>query len=541
MIYRFGDVAIDDDAFEVCRSGERVQVEPKVLELLVHLVRNADRMVSKEELLEAVWKRRIVSDAALSTAVRTARKLIGDDGSRQRYIRTVHGRGFRFVHPVRTSDCAPGAPASEAGTVPRPPVTRYARSGDVHIAYQVFGSGPVHLVLMPGFVSHIDNFWASPPFARWLRGLGEFATVAMFDKRGTGMSDPVAHLPGMDERMDDVRAVMDAAGIERAVVMGVSEGGSLACLFAATHPERCLGLVLYGAFARFSSWIPTPEALDELFAYIRRDWGTGKSLPRFAPSAGDDPDLRDWWGRFERLGATPGNAIALMRMNSRIDVSHVLPTIRVPALVLHRDGDVLVDVAGARELAERIPDAKLVLFPGRDHLITVANDADAILQTIGDFIGSLPGDRVIAGALRNLLVVNLERATARGAEAALPHAVSRAGGRLIRRTGDGCVATFEGPARALTAAVRIVEEMRRNDGCARGGVHTGEVHVTGDRLDGLALKIAEGAARLAPAGTVLATRTVRDLVAGHEVAFRDFGELRLDGLPEPWRLYQVDA
>jgi len=219
------------------------------------------------------------------------------------------------------------------------PATRYAKSGQVHIAYQVFGDGPIDLVFVPGFISHIENYWDEPNCARFLDRLGSFARVILFDKRGTGLSGRVAELGGMDHRMDDARAVMDAVGIERAAIMGISEGGSLASLFAAHNPDRSQALVLYGAFAKFSSWFPTQESLEQLFEYIDNSWGSGESLPMFAPSMAEDALLKQWWGRFERLGADPGAAVEIMRMNSQIDISDILPSITVPTLVVHRTED----------------------------------------------------------------------------------------------------------------------------------------------------------------------------------------------------------
>ncbi|MEJ2431879.1 MAG: alpha/beta hydrolase [Pseudolabrys sp.] len=249
---------------------------------------------------------------------------------------------------------------------------RYAKSGDVHVAYRVFGQGPVDLVFFPGFISHLDIWWEAPGMARWLTRLAESVRVIMFDKRGTGLSDHVTRQAGMDERMDDARAVMDAMGLERAAIMGVSEGGSLASLFAATHPDRCQALVLYGAFARFSSWVATPELLQQFFTYIDTAWGSGASLPNFAPSAAGDKNYQNWWGRFERLGASPQDCIEIMRLNSQIDIADVLPSIHVPTLVIHRKDDVTVSVEGGRELAARIPDARYVELPGRDHCLPVS-------------------------------------------------------------------------------------------------------------------------------------------------------------------------
>ena len=223
------------------------------------------------------------------------------------------------------------------------PITQYAKAGGVHVAYQVVGDGPIDFVMVPGFVSHIENYWDEPSFSRWLQRLAGFSRLVIFDKRGTGLSDKVSDLPSLDERMDDVRAVMDAVGIESAAVMGISEGGSLASLFAATHPERCQALVLYGAFAKFEHWC-TDEELENLIEYMDTAWGTGGSLPFFAPTRQDDEAFKLWWGKFERLGASPSAAINLMRMNKLIDVTGILPSIRVPTLVVHRVGDVTIDI-----------------------------------------------------------------------------------------------------------------------------------------------------------------------------------------------------
>ena len=226
------------------------------------------------------------------------------------------------------------------------PVTQYARSGDVHIAYQAFGAGPINLVRVPGFVSNIENYWDEPDLARFLRRLASYARVVTFDKRGTGMSDRVTELPGLEQRMDDLRAVMDAADMEQAAVLGISEGAPLSILFAATYPDRCRALVLYGSFSRFSYWFPTEEALAAFFGYVEQAWGTGGSVQRFAPSRANDAAFQRWWGRNERLGASPAAVTALMRMNSQIDISAILPAVRVPALVIHRTGDRAVNVEG---------------------------------------------------------------------------------------------------------------------------------------------------------------------------------------------------
>src|SRR5437868_5008427 len=258
------------------------------------------------------------------------------------------------------------------------PVTQYAKSGDVHIAYQAFGAGPINLVMVPGFVSNVENYWDQPDLARFLNRLASYARVVTFDKRGTGGSDRVTELPGLDVRMDDLRAVMDAAGMEQAALLGISEGAPLSVLFAATYPERCRALALYGSFSRFSYWFPTEEALANFFGYVAQAWGTGGSVQRFAPSRANDAAFQRWWGRNERLGASPAAVTQLMRMNSQIDISAILPAVRVPTLVIHRTGDKAVSVEGGRDVAAKIPGAKLLELPGDDHLYYAGANAEEI-------------------------------------------------------------------------------------------------------------------------------------------------------------------
>ena len=280
------------------------------------------------------------------------------------------------------------------------PETRYAKSGDCHIAYQVFGAGALDLVLVPGFISNLEESWEIPSAARWLNRLGQFARVIAFDKRGTGLSDRVSSLPTLDERMDDARAVMDAAESQSAVLLGISEGGSLAALFAASHPERCASLILYGAFANFTSWFATEEKLAGFFEYAHEKWGTGESVGKIAPSKANDASFKKLWARHERVGATPSAAIALMQMNREIDITGILSAIRVPSLVIHRGEDMTVNVEGGRFLAERIPDARFAEFAGCDHLPYIGENADDILDEIQEFVtGSRPivePDRVLA-------------------------------------------------------------------------------------------------------------------------------------------------
>jgi len=434
------------------------------------------------------------------------------------------------------------------------PRTQYAKSGDVHIAYQVFGEGAVDLVFVPGFVSHIENYWDEPSFARWLRRLGNFSRVMMFDKRGTGLSDQVSELPGMDQRMDDVRAVMDAVGIERAAIFGISEGGSLATLFAASHPERSQALIIYGGFAQFSDWM-TQEALESLFQYIDKSWGSGEGWLKFAPTKEGDLAFQQWWGKFERLGASPGAVTTLMRMNSQIDITEILPSVNVPTLVIHRKDDLLVRVEAGRLLAERIPGAKYVELSGADHLPFVGENSDRILDEMEHFLTgetSTPSvERVLATVVFTDIVGSTARAEALGDQAwgdlldlhdkAVRKELERFRGNEVKWTGDGFLAAFDGPARAIQCALAIVSTVRALGIEVRAGIHTGEVDFVKNDIRGIAVHIASRVADLANGGDVVVSRTVKDLVAGSGIAFQDYGTHELKGVPDQWMLFRASG
>jgi class 3 adenylate cyclase len=433
------------------------------------------------------------------------------------------------------------------------PETRYARSGEFHIAYQVFGQGSIDLVLVPGFISNVEETWENPGAARWLKRLGRFARVIVFDKRGTGLSDRVGSVPSLDERMDDARAVMDAAHSERAVLLGISEGGSLAALFAASHPDRCTSLILYGAFAKFASWYPTEEKLAFFYRYVREQWGTGESFRKFAPSKADDAEFKRMWARHERVGATPAAAIALMRMNQEIDISGVLSAIRVPTLVIHRTDDTVVSLEGGRFLAQHIPKARLVEFSGADHLPYIGKSTDEIADEIEEFVtGARPAveaDRVLATVLITDIVDSTRRASQLGDrrwrtlleehDDLVRQKISHLRGREVKTLGDGFVATFDGPARAVRCASAIANGVRSLGLEVRTGVHTGEIEVKGDDIAGIAVHMAARIASLAEGGQVLVSSTVRDLVAGSSLTFRDEGPHALKGMAELVRLFSV--
>ena len=435
------------------------------------------------------------------------------------------------------------------------PVTQYARSGDVHVAYQAFGDGPINLVLVPGFVSNVENYWDQPDFARFLTRLASYARVVTFDKRGTGGSDRVSELPGLDVRMDDLRAVMDAAGIEQAALLGISEGAPLSILFAATYPHRCRALVLYGSFSRFSYWFATDEALAAFFGYVEKAWGTGGSIQKFAPSRANDVAFQRWWGRNERFGASPAAVTALMRMNSQIEIGGVLPAVRVPTLVIHRTGDQVVDVAGGRDVAAKIPGARLAEFPGSDHLFYVGENADDISDAIEEFLtgarGSAVADRVLATVLFTDIVGSTEKAASLGDRrwrallddhhAMVRGILTRFRGHEVKTTGDGFLATFDGPARGVRCARAIADEVRSLGIDIRAGLHTGECEIIGDDVGGIAVHIGARVAALAGAGEVLVSGTVKDLVAGSGLRFGSRGVTPLKGVPGEWQIFAAES
>ncbi len=437
------------------------------------------------------------------------------------------------------------------------PEIRYAKSGDVHIAYQVFGDGAVDLVMIPGFISNIEHYWDWPEFARWLSHLGTRARVILFDKRGTGLSDRLGQLPGLDQRMDDARAVMDAVGTERAAAMGLSEGGSLAALFAGTYPDRCSALVLWGAFARFSDWLPTKQKFDAFLRYVDTSWGSGTSLEDFAPSKKGNIEFQRWWGRWERLGGSPSAVQSLMRLNSEINIAGILPSIRVPTLVLHRTEDPTVGIQGGRFLAKHIPDAKLVELDGPDHFPWLGDNASQIADMILDFIAE-PGtealsatepQRVLATILFTDIVGSTDRARELGDKAwrelleahdmTVRREIARFRGSEVKSLGDGFLAVFDGPARAIRCAKAITEAMEPLGIKVRAGLHTGEVERSETDVLGIAVNLAARIMEFARAGEVLISRTVKDLIAGSGIEVDDAGEHLLKGLEEKWQLFRV--
>jgi pimeloyl-ACP methyl ester carboxylesterase len=439
--------------------------------------------------------------------------------------------------------------------VARLPETHYAKSGDVNIAYQVSGHGPSDMVLVPGFVSHVDADWDHPGMAHLLERLGSFNRLIRLDKRGTGLSDRPGGLPDLETRMDDVRAVMDAAGSEKAVLFGYSEGGPMCILFAATYPQRTESLVLHGAYAKRRDpdddypWAPAREARAAAAAEIERMWGYDSDLGVMAPNA--DEALVQWWNRRARAAASPAAARDLLLMNSQIDVRHVLSSISVPTLVLHRTGDRDSRIEEGRYIAAHIPGARFVELAGDDHVPFV--NPDQIVDEIEEFLtGVRPApdpDRVLATVVFTDVVKSTETAAELGDrrwgflleshQRVVRDALNRFRGREIATAGDGFLATFDGPARAVRFALAAAEGNRALGLDMRAGVHTGEIELAGDDVRGIAVHIGARVAALAGAGEVLVSSTVRDLVAGSGIEFEERGVYQLKGVPGEWRLYSV--
>lgn len=438
------------------------------------------------------------------------------------------------------------------------PKTRYAKSGDVNIAYQVAGEGPIDLVFVPGWVSHVEHAWEEPAMADFLRRLAGFSRLILLDRRGTGLSDPVVGMPTLEERMDDVRAVMDAAGSKRAALFGISEGGPLCSLFAATYPERTAALVLCATIAcgrRDESypWAMSQEQAERSLDLIEREWGNGITARFFAPSIASDPEQIEVWGRFERRAVSPGGARMLIRMLLETDVRGILPAIHVPTLVIHRTDDPATLVGGGRYLAEHIPGARYVELPGHDHFAWVG-DTNAILDEVEEFLtGTRRGvepDRVLATVLFADIVGSTERAVDLGDRAWLGlleryYTVVRGQLKTFRGTevstaGDGFFASFDGPARAVRCALAVREAVSRLGLRLRIGIHTGECEIAGGAIGGICVHIGARIAAAARPGEIFVSSTVRDLVAGSGLEFVERGPHALKGVPGEWKLFAAE-
>jgi class 3 adenylate cyclase len=438
-----------------------------------------------------------------------------------------------------------------------PPIARYAKSGDVHIAYLVQGDAPLDLVWIPPWISQVEYLWAEDSLGRVIDRLATFSRVITFDRRGSGLSDPLSGAPTLEEQMDDVIAVMDAAGSERAAIAGTLEGGPMAAVFAATHPDRVSALVLYATFAR-ATWAPGYEwawSAEERQVHMDQaveHWGEGLVAGSVAPSQMDNADFMEWAGRLERLAASPSTIKRIFDLIGEIDVRDVLPSIRVPTLVMHRDGDTFINIEHSRYMAERIPDARFVELKGGDNMFSIG-DSEGLLGEIEEFLTGerhqLEADRMLATVLFTDICGSTERAAQLGDrswrymlerhDALFRRALERHRGREVKRTGDGFLATFDGPARAIRCAADLTDSVGSIGIQIRAGLHTGELEVMDGDLGGLAVHIAARVMDRAGPSEVFVSSTVKDLVVGSGIEFEERGEHELRGVPGEWRLFSV--
>jgi DNA-binding winged helix-turn-helix (wHTH) protein/dienelactone hydrolase len=521
VVFAFEGLELDVAAYELRRGPSPVPIEPQAFDVLVYLIRHRERVISKDELMDEVWNGRFVSESAVTSRIKQARRALGDDGQSQRMIRTLHGRGYRFVADVAEREVAGETPDPLTAADGATAAVQYTVSDGLSIAYQVTGSGDLDIVLIPGFVSHLEQDWGDPRHARFLSRLGTVGRLIRFDKRGTGMSDRPAGVPDLETRMHDVLAVLDAVESTRAVLFGYSEGGPMSILCAASHPERVSSLVLYGAYAKRTRahdypWAQTPEDRTEYTQHLIRTWDWEADMRMRCPSA--DDAMTAWWGRRSRAATTPSTLRALMDMNALVDVREALPSVRVRTLVLHRRGDQVVRVEEGRYLADHIPGARFVELEGEDHF--VSGNPDQILDPVLAFLSAVsahPEPAPPAMALAAIL------APSANASDMLLQALSTAGGRVRSGPDDRRVVLFDGPATAVRAGLHALEH---NAGAALG-LHVAEIERDAPRVVGGGVSSALAAADIAPAGTLWTSSTVRDLLAGSGIALEPAGEYEL--------------
>ena len=576
--YEFGRFRVDVVERTLLYDGREIPLTQKAFDLLLTLVERGGQIASKDELLSKVWPNQFVDEGNLTQNIYTLRKVLGETEGGRQYIETVPRRGYRFKPAVEVrrvgasglearADGGGAAGSREAvfnfaaGDF-EPPETRYVRNGELNIAYQVVGSGPLDLVFVMGWVSHLEYFWKEESFSRFLRRLASFSRLILFDKRGTGLSDrvPPSELPTLEQRMDDVRCVLEAVGSERAALIGVSEGGPMSALFAATYPERTVALVMIGTYAkRIRSddypWAPSAAQRERFLEELREHWGSPIGLEERAPGKADDPQFRDWWAAYLRMGASPGAAVALTRMNAEIDVRHVLPSVRVPTLVLHRTGDKCLSVEGGRYVAGLVPGAKYVELPGEDHLPFVG-DQDAVLEEVEEFLTGVrhyrESERLLATVLFARVGESPAGASGHGAErwgeligrfrTYISREIGWFRGREVDVTKDGPLAIFDGPARAVRCACAISQYASRLGIEFQAGLHTGEIDLLGGNMvGGVAVDVGRWVSERARGGEVLVSHTVKDLVAGSGLQFEELGAEVYDEAAGRWQLFQVSV
>lgn len=601
-IYGFDRFQLDARERLLFDGTRTVPLAPKVFDTLLLLVENGGRVLSKERMLREIWEDSFVEENNLAQNISFLRRVLGET-KEQKFIETVPKYGYRFIAPVRLVEevaetvaferaqarvfirevveegeedeerrrgreeeiwaSKPLSPSPLLPVSPAPllaaavPETRYVQNGEVNIAYQVVGDGDLDIVFVMGWVSHLEYFWKHPLFAAFLNRLASFSRLILFDKRGTGLSDrvPLSELPTLEQRMEDVHAVMDAVGSSRAVLIGVSEGGPMCSLFAATYPERTTALVMIGTYAKRIHeddypWGVSAEDREKFFELMRRDWGKPVGIEERAPSLVGDEEFRSWWAEYLRMGASPGAAVALTKMNAEIDVRQVLPLVRVPTLVLHRSGDLCLKVEEGRYVASLIPGCKYVEFAGIDHLPFVGNQ-DEILDEIEEFLTGMRHaeeyDRVLATvmhvrivdpAAQALEITNWDDFMARSG-VYVRRQIELFKGREVAFDENGLLAVFDGPARAIRCAQAINDSARRLDIRVKTGLHTGECEVRGAQYGGVAVELAEKIADCADLSEILASRTVKDLVAGSGLNFEEHSMQSFPEIAGEWRIFTV--
>ncbi len=578
-------------------GAKTIALAPKIFDTLLLLVENGGRVLSKERMMNEIWEGSFVEENNLAQNISYLRRILGETKD-VKFIETVPKYGYRFIAPVElvsateetfertqtrvflrevadgdggddeTMERSDGeifssslsrSVSSSHRLASAVPETHYVENGDVNIAYQVVGDGDLDIVFVMGWVSHLEYFWKHHLFAGFLNRLASFSRLILFDKRGTGLSDrvPLSELPTLEQRMEDVHAVMDAVGSERAVLIGVSEGGPMCSLFAATYPERTTALVMIGTYAKRIKdeeypWGVSLEDREAFFEMMRHDWGKPVGIEERAPTMADDEEFCKWWAEYLRMGASPGAAVALTKMNAEIDVRNVLPTVRVPTLVIHRSGDLCLKVEEGRYVAKLIPACKYVELGGIDHLPFVG-DQDEILDEIEEFLTGMRHSEEIDRVLATVMCVKIIDPQSQALEITdWDDFMERSGvyvrrqielfkGREVSFDENGLLATFDGPARAIRCAIAITDAARRLNLRVKTGLHTGECEVRGEIYSGLAVELAQKIAELSPVGEILASRTVKDLVAGSGIGFTEYGVKSFAEIAGEWRLFNIRA
>ena len=553
--FQFEAFELIPSVFELRCDGAVVPLQRIPLELLCLLVERRGELVTREEILQRVWGKGVFVDVetSINTAIRKVRRALNDNPDAPRFIVTVPGRGYRFISEVRENLARPAQGRDELLEAP----VKYAMSGNVHIAYRIFGDGPRDIILVPGTLSHAEIMWEMPANLYLLKKLTAFARVIVFDKRGQGLSDRVIASAEntLEERITDIRAVLDAAGSRSAHIYGWSEGGPASLMFSATYPERVSSLILYGTFASIKDppYSQPLELHEQMLSRWEAHWGEGILLEQNTPSLWVHPRARQMVGRWERATASPGSIVTLMRTNYALDARHVLPAIRVPTLVLHRTGDSLIPVECGRYIAKNIAGARLIEMPGTDHSIVDNATQQFVADQIEQFVTSSPQSAEPDRVLATVIFTHIAESGDEAAQAderrrrellgigydLLRTELSSFRGREINVDNARLFATFDGPARAIQFARSARGKVHELGLRICTGLHTGECELIGNTVGGLTVDIAARIASLANPDEVLLSSTVKDLIAGSRLQFTDRGIHTLEGVPGELHIYEA--